>query len=465
MNPAIEHFLVDLSMFDEAPVGLGLCDRDGCFLEISDGLATILGRRAAEVVGLHYTDVVHPDDRAAARARMVKLLAGGAGRLRHEERYERPDGSVRWVAVVASAITARPATTPSAVLRVVDITARRQAEQERDRVIATLAEAQAVAHLGSWEYDFATQTTTCSDELLRIFGHDPAAPVPDVTALFEWVHVDDRKRVREAAWASFESREPFTTECRIIRVDGAERVVQLRGRYSADPSGRDRLIGTLQDVTVRRRAEAALRGTEARYRAIFENAPLGIATVDASLRVLDVNAALADMLGVHPDRLVGRTLLTVTHPDDVDRARVLGRMTIAGEPPDYDIENRFVRPDGRIVWARVRVTLLGDQVHRALYGFMLIEDITAVKDVERARNELDALRLALLGSLSPQERRILEHMAAGRTNRQIAQELSLAEKTVRNYASNLLAKLGMHHRSEAAAFAARLQERGSLGDV
>jgi DNA-binding NarL/FixJ family response regulator len=69
---------------------------------------------------------------------------------------------------------------------------------------------------------------------------------------------------------------------------------------------------------------------------------------------------------------------------------------------------------------------------------------------------------ALLGRLSEQERRILVGIAEGRTNRQIAEELFLAEKTVRNYVSHLLAKLGMHHRSEAAAYAARLDERGEL---
>jgi two-component system response regulator DevR len=69
----------------------------------------------------------------------------------------------------------------------------------------------------------------------------------------------------------------------------------------------------------------------------------------------------------------------------------------------------------------------------------------------------------LLRRLSAQERRILELIAEGRTNRQIADDLFLAEKTVRNYVSNLLAKLGMHRRSEAAAYAARLEERGELG--
>lgn len=62
-----------------------------------------------------------------------------------------------------------------------------------------------------------------------------------------------------------------------------------------------------------------------------------------------------------------------------------------------------------------------------------------------------------LAALTPQERRILDRIAEGRTNRQIGEELFLAEKTVKNYVSNLLAKLNMGRRAEAAAFAARLQ--------
>ena len=69
----------------------------------------------------------------------------------------------------------------------------------------------------------------------------------------------------------------------------------------------------------------------------------------------------------------------------------------------------------------------------------------------------------LLLRLSEQERHILELIAGGLTNREIAERMFLAEKTVRNYVSQLLAKLGMHRRSEAAAYAARLEERGELG--
>ena len=64
-----------------------------------------------------------------------------------------------------------------------------------------------------------------------------------------------------------------------------------------------------------------------------------------------------------------------------------------------------------------------------------------------------------LSILSPQERTLLDHISEGLTNRQIANEMHLAEKTVKNYVSNLLAKLGMHRRTEAAVYAARLAER------
>jgi DNA-binding NarL/FixJ family response regulator len=64
-----------------------------------------------------------------------------------------------------------------------------------------------------------------------------------------------------------------------------------------------------------------------------------------------------------------------------------------------------------------------------------------------------------LAALTPQERRILDLIAEGKTNRQIGEAMFMAEKTVKNYVSHLLSKLGMERRTEAAAYAARLAER------
>src|SRR5260221_292331 len=104
----------------------------------------------------------------------------------------------------------------------------------------------------------------------------------------------------------------------------------------------------------------------------------------------------------------------------------------------------------------IRVFLLDDHevVRRGLRDLLDAEDDLEVVGELRTKPAEEEL-----GALTEQERRILELIAEGRTNRQIADEIYLAEKTVKNYVSNLLAKLGMSRRTEAAAYAARLAER------
>lgn len=109
------------------------------------------------------------------------------------------------------------------------------------------------------------------------------------------------------------------------------------------------------------------------------------------------------------------------------------------------------------VLKQIRGTDLIQAIRRVANGESLLDSAVTARVLERLRNppaEEDPL-----SDLTPQERRILELISEGRTNRQIAEAMFLAEKTVKNYVSHLLAKLGMARRSEAAAYAARISER------
>ena len=103
---------------------------------------------------------------------------------------------------------------------------------------------------------------------------------------------------------------------------------------------------------------------------------------------------------------------------------------------------------------------LVDGVRRVAHGESLLDPAVTARVLERLRAAPEPDELA---GLTDQERRILELIAEGLTNRQIGERMFLAEKTVKNYVSNVLAKLGMSRRSEAAAFAARLDERQHPG--
>jgi DNA-binding NarL/FixJ family response regulator len=105
---------------------------------------------------------------------------------------------------------------------------------------------------------------------------------------------------------------------------------------------------------------------------------------------------------------------------------------------------------------QVRGTDLVDGIRRVGQGESLLDPSVTARVLERIRNRDQDDELS---SLTPQERKILDLIAEGLTNRQIGERLFLAEKTVKNYVSNLLAKLGMSRRTEAAAYAARLAER------
>ena len=109
------------------------------------------------------------------------------------------------------------------------------------------------------------------------------------------------------------------------------------------------------------------------------------------------------------------------------------------------------------VLKQVKGSDLVDSVRKVARGESLLDPRTTQRVLERIRRAPEEDER--LKGLTPQEKRILSLLAEGRTNRQIADEMFLAEKTVKNYVSNLLSKMGMSRRTEAAVYAARLAER------
>jgi two-component system response regulator DevR len=112
------------------------------------------------------------------------------------------------------------------------------------------------------------------------------------------------------------------------------------------------------------------------------------------------------------------------------------------------------------VLKQIRSAELIDAIRKVAAGRQILDDAEVRMAMRRLRDSEEGR----LFDLTPQEQRIFDYIGDGMTNRQIAQEMYLAEKTVKNYVSNLLAKLGMSRRTEAAALSARLEERKQHDD-
>jgi PAS domain S-box-containing protein len=141
-----------------------------------------------------------------------------------------------------------------------DITERKHAEQALRESRTLLEEAQKVAGLGCWEWDPGSGRLQWSDELYRIYGVDPGSFVPSFEAYLERVHRDDRGRVSETVAAALIDGGGFQLEERIVRPDGAVRVLRSQGEVVNNDAGQPlKMLGACFDITEQKAAEERLR--------------------------------------------------------------------------------------------------------------------------------------------------------------------------------------------------------------
>jgi len=133
---------------------------------------------------------------------------------------------------------------------------RSEAERELERANARLGEAQELAHIGSWDWDIASNRITWSDELYRLYGLDPQSVEIDFETYVGRIHPDDRERVQRSVREAADARRPFAFDHRIDLGEERTRWVQGRGRVIVDDSGTPvRMVGTSQDITERKRVD------------------------------------------------------------------------------------------------------------------------------------------------------------------------------------------------------------------
>ena len=231
----------------------------------------------------------------------------------------------------------------------------------------------------------------------------------DLSRVQQWdeiVHPDDRAtgaaRYSDLVQGLHDADE-FTQ--RFIRRDG--QIVTQTGRYTLirDSEGNpDYVIALHEDITERLKAEEALAASERLFRTIFENAQIGISVVNISAQQYHTNRALHEMLGCTSEDLssVEKWDLMV-HPDEREAGAKRYADLVAGKLDRDEWEQRFVRPDGRLVIANGRFSVLRDVTGRALYVLNLSEDITerrrAEKELREAHETLAQQLLAINNEL------------------------------------------------------------------
>jgi len=355
------------------------------FLDVNDRTCVELGYSREELLSMTVYDIAPGFDESARAGVLRQLQESGSAII--ERTHRRKDGTTFPVEVTLRRVQL-DREYGVAVAR--DITARRRAEEKlRQReenqklildhlpvgvVLASVGEENAIYH---------------NPKFLELFGYSfeqfsnvsewwPLA-YPD-PGYREWVSTEWKRRMAEAARTQGEI-EPM--EVIITCRDGSKKYVRVPAKVIGDLN-----FISFIDLTEQKQAEEALRESELRFRAVFERSPVGIALVDSpSGQILQANPKFCEIVGRSEEELRQLDVSSVTHPDDFGKGSAYLQQMAEGEPAHFELDKRYLRPDGSVRWVRILVVPMYAKGETRRWHMALVEDITNRKQAEQSLQE------------------------------------------------------------------------------
>ncbi len=302
----------------------------------------------------------------------------------------------------------------------------RQREEEQQRKGAALAESEArfrtmfeTSAIGIGIMGLDLRVISINPALCQMYGYTCEELIGRTSALV--LHPDDTPRAAQKLQDLVAGKvNQFSDERRYIRKNGEAFWTRTAMSMVRDAQGAPLyIVGMVADINEERLALAKLQESEARFRAMYNNAAVGMATISLDRRILSVNETSARITGYSVEELLNTDPGRLSHPDDAAVGMAQFGDLIAGKIPQYQMEKRFIRKSGEVFWGRVSYSAVPGADGRPEYLVGLIEDISQ----ERLAQEH-------LAAQEAQHRRQLEQRIAERT-----EELSAANERLREKAA------------------------------
>src|SRR5712664_249144 len=406
------------SVFENSAIGVALTDLNGRFLATNHVFQTMVGYAEEELRAVNFLDLTHEDYREANSALITELLEGKRRQFQIEKKYRRKDGSSIWVSNNVSLVPGTERVPRFIMALSEDITERKRAEEALQRSEGYLAEAQKLTHTGSWAVRvpqvenaqsgvgqllavlprFGWNASYWSKEMYRIFGLDPGPTPPSPMEVARRLHPEDARYYTPVVEQAVRDRTDFEADYRLLLPNGAAKCIHVVGHPVMNASGDvTELFGTAMDVTERKRAEDALRESEA----FLLEAQRLTHTCSWRHEVLSDKVTVSPegllMYGIEPedDASSADFYFRRMHPKDrpeVERAYAAALLRKTGLEANF----RIVLPDGTIKNTRsIGHPILdeyGDVVEFLGASIDVTEHIRAQADLEKALEEIKRLR-------------------------------------------------------------------------
>ncbi|MGB9205740.1 MAG: PAS domain S-box protein, partial [Terriglobales bacterium] len=400
------------SLIEASVDPLATISRDGKITDVNEATVEATGVARDRLIGSDFCD--NFTDPEGARRGYQQVFAEGMVRdyplvIRHVS------GKLTDVLYNASVFKNEAAEVEGVFATARDVTERKRVEEMLRIRNERYGMAQAIGRVGNWEYNLETQEFWGSDEAKRIYGFDPGQlnfPADEIENC-----IPERERVHQALVDLIEADKPYNLEFEIHPRNSSEpRIIASVAQLQRDESGNHRkVVGVIQDITARKQAEEALRESEQRFRAVYARSPIGIALVESRTgRILQVNPKYCEITGRGEEELVGMDVRTITHPDDVGNTSENLRQLANEQRPNYEMDKRYVRPDGSVRWVRVQVVPMWGRGQTDRWHMGLVQDITERKQAEEALRTSEREQHKIAEQLEIERARLIEAQAVAK---------------------------------------------------
>jgi PAS domain S-box-containing protein len=233
-----------------------ILDIKGNVLTWNKGAERITGYNAAEIINRNFSVFYTEEEKQRNEPEYNLKIAKENGRYECETWRVRKDGSRFFADVINTALYDDQNKLRGFAKITRDITERKEVEEKIKRAATQLSASQAMAHIGSWEWDIVNNTITWSDELYRIYGLVPQQFSVSFGSADKFIHPADKALVNKTARAAYRSKKSFILDYKIIRTDGILRTINERAEIVKDKEGRPvKMFGTVHDITEQKQAE------------------------------------------------------------------------------------------------------------------------------------------------------------------------------------------------------------------
>lgn len=375
------------TMFTQAPIGMALIDSlTGQIYEANSKFTQISGRTKEEVSSLNWMSITHPDDVQTDLDNMARLNAREIAGFQMEKRYIWPDGKVVWINLTVAPIQVEEYAGPRHLAMIEDITERKQAEQEQNRLIEDLTRSrQHFQALFNWTPSAVGISTVAEGRFInvnegfsRLTGYMREEVIGRTTLeLGLWADVSERESVlREILEQGYlHNREG------LLRTKFGEIRSLMVSVESIQLGSTPCLIYLCHDITERKLVEERLRRTQFS----MDQAVDAIYWVDAQAKIIFANEAASLMVGYSRDELLGMTVQDLN--PDFAASRWPGFWEEMRQNRSMSFETVHRAKDGRLVPIDIRVSFLAHEGHEFHCAF--VRDITERKQVEEALRKKD----------------------------------------------------------------------------